>query len=582
MKTHTFFSLVLGFLGLFYAQAWAAQPTTDPRSGLYAPSLSGSYLAGVGALKQKSYKIAADFFRQASAQDPGNKDILSKLFTLEINSGNIDAARPLAQRLLENSDDTFLAHLILAVGEIKDGNFEKAKKNLENLGFYPFDDMMIQLVIAWCTAAQTSNPLEIRLKESMAIVDKKKESRLFSALALLHAPFIADYLKADIRAEEEYKRAYILIPISLETTMAYGSYLRRMGKKKEALKVYNAFLKKDPLNAVILAEREALSRGIRPPPFIATPQEGVAQLFLTLSSVLSTTITFNMGLMYAQLSLYINPNSDTALLNLGQIWEQIKQYEMAIKTYDRISKASPLHEISRIEIAKNLALLGKVDEGISGVEAILATNPHSFDALVTLANLLRSQEKWEEASEVYSRSISALGKKFGKKYWSLLFFRGMAYERLGKWDLAVQDLKKAISYAPNQPALLNYLGYSYIDRGENLKKALKMVKKAVEKAPNDGYIIDSLGWAFYKLGKYKESEEYLKRAVELKPSDPLINDHYGDCLWHLGHELQARYQWMRARDLKPDLKALPLIERKIKEGFLESSPSHPPPIPRSP
>jgi Flp pilus assembly protein TadD len=161
----------------------------------------------------------------------------------------------------------------------------------------------------------------------------------------------------------------------------------------------------------------------------------------------------------------------------------------------------------------------------------------------------------------------ALGTSFGKKQWSLLYFRGISYERAGAWEKAESDFRKALEFEPEQPQVLNYLGYSLIDKGKNLSEALEMVKKAVELRPNDGYIVDSLGWAYYRLGDYEEAVKQLERAVELRPEDPVINDHFGDALWRVGRRLEAKFQWQHAKDNKPEPKDLVTIERKISEGL---------------
>src|SRR5690606_33991930 len=140
--------------------------------------------------------------------------------------------------------------------------------------------------------------------------------------------------------------------------------------------------------------------------------------------------------------------------------------------------------------------------------------------------------------------------------WTLFYFRGIAYERAKQWDKAEADLLQALALFPEQPHVLNYLGYSWVDQGMHLDEAMDMIARAVELRPNDGYIVDSLGWAHYRLGNYEEAVRELERAVELRPEDPVINDHLGDAYWKVGRRLEARFQWAHARDLDPEPDAL--------------------------
>ncbi len=163
----------------------------------------------------------------------------------------------------------------------------------------------------------------------------------------------------------------------------------------------------------------------------------------------------------------------------------------------------------------------------------------------------------------------------GRQHWTLFYFRGICLERTKDWPRAEKDLEKALELFPEQPQVLNYLGYSWVDQGLYLDKALKMIRRAVELRPNDGYIVDSLGWAYFRLGRYDESTSELERAIELKPEDPVINDHLGDSYWKVGRELEARFQWTHARDNKPEPEDLTKIEEKLKSGLKaeESTPS---------
>lgn len=189
-----------------------------------------------------------------------------------------------------------------------------------------------------------------------------------------------------------------------------------------------------------------------------------------------------------------------------------------------------------------------------------------LEILDALGNILRARKQYAEAIPYYDKAISLIGKP-EKQHWIYYYARGTSYERTGNWPAAETDLQKALSLYPDQPLLLNYLGYSWVDQGRNLKEGLGYIEKAVSLKPDDGYIVDSLGWAHYRQGNFKEAVRYLERAVELKPDDPVLNDHLGDALWRVGREQEARYQWDQALSLKPEPDDVEKIKRKIDQGL---------------
>ena len=204
-----------------------------------------------------------------------------------------------------------------------------------------------------------------------------------------------------------------------------------------------------------------------------------------------------------------------------------------------------------IHVALLLDALGKSDEASKRLKGIVAEHPDSAEALSALADLERSRKEFVESADAYTRVLGLTGAG-EKTQWAIYYFRGVDYERAKQWDKAEADFKKALELYPEQPLVLNYLGYSWVDQGVHLDEAFKMLRRAVELQPEDGYIVDSLAWAHYKLGHYDEAVKLLERAIELKPGDPVINDHLGDAYWQVGRKLDAEFQWNHARDLNPE------------------------------
>jgi Flp pilus assembly protein TadD len=295
-------------------------------------------------------------------------------------------------------------------------------------------------------------------------------------------------------------------------------------------------------------------------------KEGAAEALYGLGSAGSRQGDELPALVYLRLSLYLRPSSDLTAVTLASLFEQLKQGDQVIAAYQLVPESSPLKMGADIQIALELDGMGKADEAMRRLSDIVAARPHDVEALSALAELQRSGKKYVEAAATYDRAIAAVGIP-QRDNWTLFYFRGICYERSKQWPKAEADFKKALELYPDQPLVLNYLGYSWVDQGLNLEDAFKMLRRAVELRPNDGYIVDSLGWAHFKLGQYAEAAETLEKAINLKPSDPVLNDHLGDAYWRVDRRIEAHFQWNHARDMGADPEDLPPILKKIEVGL---------------
>jgi tetratricopeptide (TPR) repeat protein len=304
------------------------------------------------------------------------------------------------------------------------------------------------------------------------------------------------------------------------------------------------------------------------PPLVTTPQEGAAEVLYGIGSALGRRGDDDPGLVYLQLALYLAPNHSLALLSLADLYEQLKKPELAIKIYEQVPQDSPLRRNAEIQLTSDLDSLDRTDEAKKRLDKLIAERPNDLEAIMALGNILRIRKQYGECAKVYDRGVATLTSP-EKANWPIYYFRGICYEREKQWDKAEADLKMALQLFPDQPQVLNYLGYSWIDQGINLDEGMRMIRRAVDQRPEDGYIVDSLGWVYYRQGDYAEAMKNLERAVELKPDDPTINDHLGDVYWRLGRTLEAQFQWSHARDLKPEPEELAKIQEKLKTGLTE-------------
>lgn len=378
------------------------------------------------------------------------------------------------------------------------------------------------------------------------------------------APAIAE--TATLRAGQRSEQVKSLqIALGVTPSGLYGPATERAVK---SFQQKNGLRADGVANAATLAKlnKSAGGKSEGLPPLVATPQEGAAEMLYGIGAALGRRGGDDPGLIYLQLALYLAPNHPMALLSLAELYEQLKKHQLAIKAYEQIPQDSPLRRNAEILLASNLDTLDRPDEAKKRLEKLIAEKSDDLEAIMALGNILRVRKQYGECAKVYDRGVATITKP-EKQHWSIYYLRGMCYEREKQWSKAEADLQMALKLYPDNPDVLNYLGYSWIDQGTNLEEGMRMIRRAVEQRPEDGYIVDSLGWAYYRIGNYEEAMKALEKAVEYKPFDPTINDHLGDVYWRLGRNIEAMFQWSHARDLKPEPEDLAKIQEKLKSGL---------------
>ncbi len=538
----------------------ASVPAHAEFSSAEGVSLSGNYLAGRSADRGRDNAIAARYLSQALLEDPDNPVLIEKLFELELASGNLPVAEDMAKKVVAANSEHRMARIVLGLRDFRKARFANARKNFAEAAYTPVGELTSTLVTAWAYAGEGN------LKEALKALDALDSNDSFVNFKSYHGALIADHLKNAIRAEASYKKAYEQAGTSLRIVQAYGNFLERNRRGAEAVNIYKAFLDAGDDNVLVKSALEQAKAGKVPPAFIATPVAGVAESLFSLASAMTDEQSIDVAQLYVQLALSLKGDQPVYLTLLGDIHVTAKQYENAIKAYDEIPASSPLRINADTEIAVNLQRLERTKDAQAKLNEIIARNDASYDALVTLGNVHRSNEEYPLATAAYSRAL-ALVTNIEKDHWRVLYYRGITFERQKIWDKAEADFRQALALVPDEPLILNYLGYSMIEKKINLTEALDMVKKAVELRPNDGYIVDSLGWAYYQLGDYEEAVGHIERAVDLNPADPIIGEHLGDVYWRVGRKLEAKFQWQHAKDNDPEAADLKRIEDKLVNGL---------------
>jgi tetratricopeptide (TPR) repeat protein len=549
---------------LVAAPQLAAQPMSALQSG--NSSASGSYLAARHAGQQRDAAAAAAYYRSALKRDPNNAELLDRAFLSFLIDGDVDEAVKYAERVALADKNDRVARLVLGVNLLKRKQYVAARRDLAQSIRGPVTDLTATLLSAWSTLAANDS------KGAIAAIDHLAGPEWYAIFKDLHAGLIYDVAGNQREAGKRLEHAYKLDATALRVVQAYGSWISRNRSPKEALTIFETFDKALPRHPLVVEAMDKLKAGEKLPPLVSNAQAGAAEALYGLGASLGRRGGEDLGLVYLQLSLFLTPSHPLALLSLADLYESLKKPELAIKVYERVPANSPLHRNAAIQMAANLDSLDRADDAQKHLEALIKQHPDDLEAIIALGNVLRGHKKFGECANVYSKSVSAIPKP-EKANWVIFYFRGICYERSKEWAKAETDLKKALELFPDQPHVLNYLGYSWIDQGIKLDEGMEMIKKAVQQRPDDGYIVDSLGWAYYRLGNYEEATKQLERAIELRPEDPTINDHLGDAYWRVGRVLEARFQWAHARDLKPDPEELPKIEEKLKSGLPEETSS---------
>jgi tetratricopeptide (TPR) repeat protein len=477
-------------------------------------------------------------------------------------NGEVDEAVKLAERVVQADKNDRIARLVLGVRALKQKQYAAARQQLAQSMRAPVADLAGTLLSAWTQATATEQ------KAAIDTIDKLTGPEWYNLFKNLHAGLILDLAGQKREAGKRLERAYQLDKSQLRFVQAYGSHLARQGNKEEALKVYKAFDELLPRHPLITDAINELGAGKRLPALVDSPQVGAAEVLYGLGSAIGRRGGEDLGLIYLQLALYLAPGHSMALLALADFYEGVKKHDLANKVYERVPPSSPLYRSALIQRAIGLDALDRAEDAKGQLEKLIADNGSDLEAITALGNVMRGRKQFAECAEVYSKGIETIANP-ERAHWTIFYFRGICYERSKQWPRAEADMKKSLELYPDQPLVLNYLGYSWIDQGINLDDGMNMIKRAVEQRADDGYIVDSLGWAYYRIGNFEEAVKHLEHAVELRPEDPTINDHLGDAYWKVGRVLEARFQWSHARDLKPEPEEFAKIEEKLKSGLPE-------------
>ena len=522
----------------------------------------GNYLAGRFAEKIRDFERASDSLVRALEENPDDLALTRRAFFLSLEAGRTDVALRLAHKLDAAGTRISMMQILLASESMKNGDYPAAVRRLETIERDDLARYSVPLALAWAQAGsgQTDGALA-----ALSVLDSDSG---FALLRQLHEALINDVAGRTEDAAAVYRAAMGAEPGSAPNRVvhAYGNYLERHGGADSAKALYDSYGGLSADSPIIADAARRVTENKTPEPLVGDAVQGMAEGFFDIASVLPIERAGDVVLIYVRMALYLRPDYPLAQLLMGDVFDQFGRYREAAEVYRTVDPDSAYGWVARLRLADDYYDLGDAEAAVALLRRMGRERPERSDALIRLGNIQRYQERYEEAVEAYDQAVERIG-EIGRDNWTLLYSRGIALERAGQWGRAEADLLKALELQPDQPFILNYLGYSWVEQGKNLAVARKMLERAVAQRPDDGYIVDSIGWALYKLGELAEAVRHLERAVALQPQDPVINDHLGDAYWRVGRSGEARIQWQRVLGLNPDDDLRRQIDAKLKDGL---------------
>jgi tetratricopeptide (TPR) repeat protein len=524
-------------------------------------SAYGAFLAAQYAQQQQDPAVAASFYEKALNADPGNPFLVDNGFISALLAGS-----PASAALARQVPGNVLATMLLGNQAVMQGDYAAAQVQYGQLPQDSLAGLLRPLLLAWTLAGQGNTGAALNEIVPLA------ENSPFGAIYILNAALIADNAN-------DMRDAAQLYPLAdagdqapnLRLAQIMASWLARQGKTDLARAELVQMASTHPSLGIALPALLANMAN----PVIHTPADGIAEAYLAIAGSLDQPAQALLRTTFLRFALTLRPDLSAARLLLADVQSggeqppdepvQPIQLQQAIATLQPIGKGDPLYAPAVLQQADLLAASGQTAPAVALLDQLIAVTPGTIDPLQAAGDILRGGGQFSQSIAYYDRAIALLPQPAPSQAWALYYDRAISKDQGGDWKAAELDLQTALALSPNQPYVLNYLGYTWALRGENLPQAQSMLQQAVAVDPNDGPIIDSLGFVNLRRGNTAAALTLLTQAVQLDPDDAEVNAHLGDAFWAAGERLQAGYQWQRALGLRPDPKLQAEIENKLKQ-----------------
>ena len=540
--------------------ASAAATTTSAKSS----GLAAALLAARHARVVADAPAVTDFYAKALALDPGNTSLLQRSYSAAASAGNMDTAIAAAKKYYEAEKEPLpMAGLLLATGHFAKKEYDQAWPYIDRIKPDSYLGFALPMIRAWALAAR-NNP-DGALAELAPLQSTKELGELFYIMSgllneTLGRPQDA-LIQYDLLASRIERQ-----PLSVLRIVTSGYH--RLGKSSAAKELVAQYAQARGGNVNFYGIIDSFTDATRYSKKL-TPVDGMAEAYFAISQLLTQSNSNGLGdvaTAFGQMAIYLQPDLPMGRWILGSTIATRQRFDDSNAVLGLVRKTDPTYLASQMQMVDNFSAMNRIGDALARLQAISREYPALAEIQMAVGNLLRRDQKFTEAIGAYDKA-EQLAKKETEENWSLYYGRGIAFERTKQWPRAESDFKRALELNPDQPDVLNYLGYSWIDRGENLKEGRRLIELAYSKSPENGFIIDSLGWAMYLAGEYQNAATYLEKAVALEPADPTLNEHLGDVYWKVGRKNEARFQWRRALTLKPDDKQKATLQAKLEQGL---------------
>ncbi len=526
-----------------------------------ANTFSGNYLAGRFAQRQDDWRAAQNYMNEVIVHDESNTLLMQKTFLLTLGAGNYPQAKILAEKVMEKTGGNDLAAIYLTVDALSRDDFAGALEMAAKVSDEGFGRYTKPLMTAWAEMGLG------HVEKARAIIDANSD--MDDPSYHIHKGLLAELAGDMNTAATEYKIA-MGQGLSLHSAIMVGNFFERYGQPEITKMIYDSLVQIYPFNPFVSALAAAdPHRALEPN--ILRAADGAGFALFDLSALLYEKKAYDSAQIYGSMVQLLMPQSPFAAMMMGDIAALHEKYSNAINAYNSISAASPLYWLSRMRVSEVYEASGRTAEAVTLLQELTTHPTTRLQAFVAIGDIYRRQEDFANALKAYDEALLGID-DITEEQWPIVYARGIALERLNNWTRAEKDLLAALKFQPDNPMILNFIGYSWADKGMNLDKALEYVRRAVTLRPDDGYIIDSYAWALYKSGRYDEAAEWMERAVEKVPGDPTLLDHMGDIYWQVGRKNEARFAWKRAADMSKDSAFRATLQVKIQKGLAPEKP----------
>ncbi|WP_455481030.1 tetratricopeptide repeat protein [Bartonella sp. B12(2025)] len=528
-------------------------------------SFTGAYLAGRVANHENKTDLAINYFKQALIHKPDNIETQKELLEAMLSVGAFKEAVQQAKKLKEQNVITPFVSLTLSVESLIKKDYKNAKLLLQLKKHPATNNPISELIGAWITFGSGQK------SQAIADLEKIKGPIWYDLFICYHLALMSDLAERTQDAKKYFmqalnnKQGTLIAPNTYERIIiAYASFQLRHNMHNQALQTITHGEQMLSGRKVLKKIREKVEKSASLERLVKTPQQGAGEVLYNFGTALNYKNSGRIARIFKQLSFALYPQNDAILFHLAHISAQLGDPNQAIKLYHALPPQSPYYRDGQLQLAFLLASNNDYSGAIKLLTSLRKRFPNDRPILITLAAFYMQDNKFVEATKTLDHAIAQI-KNFQRDDWRLFYQRGIAFERLHQWPKAEINLRKALEFFPNQPQVLNYLGYSLVDRNQKLEESLHMLQKASALQSQNGYILDSLGWAYYKLKQYNKAVKVLENAVKLQPEDPTLNDHLGDAYWQVGRKREAIFQWNHAID--GEAKNSDRIRKKLKFGL---------------